>query len=258
MSIPLLSCAAGKTDGCKILEIQRKILTNRRLSTRLSRINIDNFTFSSPEMIKGLYIQGLCPTSSGIVVFMEVGNRRDMQHADIAYEAGYNIYHRGGGYCGDSGEEVGIPELIEHTAWGFVLSQRREGINSDPAADWRATEGLQRNSIYGLIHGSTKTTDTVFSVMPHSGLTGNMPVGFRDRFLKTLARSISPHFSLLCAPPRDSNKTAWEIIQLPVEEVIAPTCLRWPSEEMLVHQLMQSGEDVRTRYLEYGFAIAEN
>ena len=74
----------------------------------------------------------------------------------------------------------------------------------------------------------------VWAIKTTSGLSGPIPFNRVRDFLNVLARHVSPHFHVLRFLPEDGASSMNKLrIRVNPQEVVFPSCLRWPPEMML-------------------------
>lgn len=256
-------CRKGNVSGCRMLDIQRRVLNSGgRATTRLTggaNGNIASFeTDTAAHRIKGFYAGGQCLDSNGIVVFHQVqGSRmRAPHHENIApmlelgVERDYND-------IGESGPRaVG---LVDRGIWGIILERIDYKLNPRESLSDEDIEDQHRRRVYGYFFDSTVNSPNDFwQIVAFSGLAGEIPGEVIPKFLDTLARCLTPSFSLFALPPRLQNgNLVTGLVKVPLDGVFQPSCLRWPEDQMLVQQLKQRGINVEEAYKagKYTFSV---
>jgi hypothetical protein len=217
---------------------------------------------------------GDCPEGRGVVVFRKVRLAMgvvDVQHRQIAEDMELTV-ESDTRMILDSGVETGSFRLAEQNVWGFSMlpldfhksatrrSDQSSLIDEQPGyslvvsdrhvglARENGMAGLQEveeigystahkfwgEKMYAFMYSSTEHVGTVWAVKTVAGLTP--PIPNVQEFLLVLARHVSPDFSVLGFLPDRQNRTGMhkKRIMVAPQDAKYPSCLRWPSEMMLV------------------------
>jgi hypothetical protein len=125
MKVILPGCGAGKTRGCNLIGVQKRIAeTQHRLTTRVGKLDIKRLSDPTTAVIKGFYLRPEdCADGRGVVVFRKVQLSMgvvDVQHRQIAEDMGLRVENDNQMIL-DSGAETGFFRLVDRNVWGFLL-----------------------------------------------------------------------------------------------------------------------------------------
>ncbi len=282
------SCiGAAPNSGCRLIGLRDHVVDHTDLlTTRPSKLTIRQLA-SPSSVIKGLYYPPGCSQGQGVVAFsrrISDGIINEKSHTDIANDLGL-LVRTGTASIGDgSGVKTGARNLMDPDIKGFILHPINVEVSQKTAlliptmAEFgimtvedtnlqtllfTQVEFMAKRDIIAIMYVNSPHMSGMWAVAPKSGLTGMILFHERDAFLKTLARHVSPDFTILRFFERDIKtfrrrfygqfdnmggtsvdelaeqkvSDGSVVLQEPIvvtpEEVQHPSCLRWPKEMML-------------------------